>query len=105
MCDWGATVNLRVRIPAESSHTGAARWDTKAIDRCLVPLVQALNDAGLYTAGCCCGHGKEGQRAFIGLHDGTMLNIEHLLDTAAARCGSGVEPQWVPGPAVEARGG
>ena len=34
------------------------------IDRCLVPMVKALNKAGIKTASCCCGHGE---------HDGYIL--------------------------------
>ena len=28
------------------------------IDRCLVSLIRAMNDAGIETNGCCCGHGQ-----------------------------------------------
>lgn len=76
MCEWGDDVLLTVPIPAAGSHTGEFRWAEKGIDRCLAPYVQALNDAGLFTAGCCCGHGKGA--AFIGLHDGTMLTFSHV---------------------------
>lgn len=75
MCEWGDTLNVLVPIPAEASHTGKFRWDKKPIDRCLVPFVKALNDAGLYTGGCCCGHDNPDQQKFIGLHDGTVLTF------------------------------
>jgi hypothetical protein len=29
------------------------------VDACIAPLVQALNDAGVHTVGCCCGHFKQ----------------------------------------------
>jgi len=58
MCEWGDTVPLMVPIPASCSHTGEFRWALKPIDRCIAPLVSALNKAGLYTRGACCGHGK-----------------------------------------------
>lgn len=73
MCDWGDTVNLLVLVSSDSSYTGKQRWDIKAIDRCLAPLVQALNDAGIYTASCCCGHGK--YDGYIILQDGRALKI------------------------------
>lgn len=76
MCEYGDTVDLLVPIPANCSYTGKFRWDTKPIDRCLAPYVKALNDAGLYTAGGCCGHGKGG--ANISLHDGTVFHIEKV---------------------------
>ena len=75
MCEWGDSVILKVPIMAEASHTGELYWKEVGVDRCLAPFVQALNDAGLLTGGCCCGHGKEGQEKFIGLHDGTMLTF------------------------------
>lgn len=34
------------------------------VDRCLAPIVRALNDGGVQTAMCCCGHGE---------HDGFIL--------------------------------
>lgn len=76
MCQNGDEVLLIVPIPAHLSHTGKARWDIKAIDRCIAPIVQALNDAGIHTASCCCGHGK--QDGEILLHDGRVLTIRSL---------------------------
>ncbi len=76
MCKWGTDVELLVPIPASCSYTGAFRWAKKAVDRCIAPYVKALNDAGLYTGGCCCGHGE--YDGFIGLHDGTILTITKI---------------------------
>lgn len=73
MCEWGDTVILSVPIPARLSHTGASRWAEKPIDRCIAPLVTALNAAGIYTASSCCGHGK--QDGTIVLQDGRTLIV------------------------------
>ena len=73
MCEHGDTYNVFVPMPANLSHTGRKRWDYKAIDRCIAPLVQVLNNAGIYTANSCCGHGK-GDGSII-LHDGRELVI------------------------------
>lgn len=73
MCAWGDSVDLLVPIPAHLSHTGKFRWDMKGVDRCLAPIVQALNNAGIYTANCCCGHGR-GDGVIV-LHDGRELVI------------------------------
>ena len=43
------------------------------IDECMIPLVRALNDAGIETEGCCCGHGKT--TGWIHLADDTYLII------------------------------
>lgn len=75
MCHHDDTIDLLVNIPAHLSHTGEARWDTKGVDRCIAPIVQALNDAGVLTASSCCGHGEtDGQ---IILQDGRILIIRH----------------------------
>jgi hypothetical protein len=74
MCVWGDDVQLLVPISANLSCTGKFRWDTKGIDRCIASIIKALNDAGIYTASSCCGHGKEDGR--ILLHDGRELIIK-----------------------------
>ena len=88
MCDWGTEVVLSVPIPANCSHTGKFRWDVKGIDSCLAPYIKALNDAGLYTGGCCCGHGKE--NGHIAFHDGTVFTI-HKVDPETMPCTNELE--------------
>lgn len=73
MCKHGDSVDALVNIPADLSHTGEARWATKPIDRCIAPLVRALNDGGVLTAGSCCGHGKA--PGSIILQDGRVLVV------------------------------
>lgn len=88
MCTWGDEVILRVNIPAELSHTGEAHWDMKAVDRCIAPIVEALNNAGILTASSCCGHGKtdgsimlqDGRTLFIGQMENEALR--EVLDVA-----------------------
>lgn len=58
MCDWGDTVNVEVTIPADLSHTSKARKAVKPIDRCIAPLVAALEKQGIVMRSSCCGHGK-----------------------------------------------
>lgn len=76
MCTWGTDISIRVPIPATCSYTGKFRWDEKPVDSYLVTLIRALNRAGIYTGGSCCGHGKE--RGYISLHDGRVLIIEQV---------------------------
>jgi hypothetical protein len=75
MCEWGTDVLVCVPIPADLSYTGEARWDVKGIDRCIAPIVAALNAGGVLTASSCCGHGKACGE--ILLHDGRRLVIHH----------------------------
>lgn len=58
MCEWGDTVTYEVFIPAHLSSTGEDKRKNVDIDRCLLPLVKALNESGILTDACCCGHGK-----------------------------------------------
>ncbi len=74
MCEWGTTVPLEVTLPPRLSSTGRKKICVKPVDSCIAPIVKALNDAGILTTGCCCGHGKA--RGWIGLHDGRELVIK-----------------------------
>ena len=77
MCNHGDEVLLSVPIPAHLSHTGELRWDTKGVDSCIAPIVKALNDAGIYTASSCCGHGESD--GVIILHDGRELIVRATI--------------------------
>jgi hypothetical protein len=75
-CVWGSpeqTVQCYVFTAAENSCTGKDRWAYKPIDKCIVSIVSALNDAGIYTTASCCGHGK--RDGSILLLDGRELTI------------------------------
>ena len=74
MCEWGNDVVLLVPMPAELSYTGKFRWAYKGVDSCIASIVQALNDARIYTANSCCGHGKADGVIF--LHDGRTIVIK-----------------------------
>jgi hypothetical protein len=74
MCNRGDEVILRVPISEDLSCSGYFHFAYKGIDCCIAPIVQALNDAGIYTSGCCCGHGK-GDGSIL-LHDGRELVIK-----------------------------
>jgi len=76
MCFRGNEIILKVPIPANLSHTGEFRLALKPIDSCIAPIVKALNDAKIYTAGCCCGHGETDGN--IILHDGRILIIRSI---------------------------
>lgn len=70
---------VKVKIPASLSHTGKARWDEKAIDFCIAPIVKALTEARIFTAGSCCGHGKA--NGYIALHDKRVLIIKTIKNS------------------------
>lgn len=73
MCKWGSTTRVKVKIPADLSHTGKERMAFQRIDSCIAPIVRALQIAGIDMRGSCCGHNKcEGD---IHLQDGRALII------------------------------
>jgi hypothetical protein len=66
---------VRVRIPADLSCMGAAKWKRAKIDACIAPIVRALQRGGIDMRGSCCGHGKT--KGHIDLQDGRVLIIEN----------------------------
>lgn len=81
MCEPGDTVPVNVKIPADLSCTGKVHWRRAKIDRCIAPLVAALQRGGIDMRGSCCGHGEATGR--IDLQDGRVLVM--LLGEEAER--------------------
>lgn len=75
MCKWGTSEDVEVTIQAYLSHTGKTRKAVKKIDKCIAPIVRALENGGIYMLASCCGHGKTNGR--IDLVDGRVLIIEN----------------------------
>jgi len=80
MCEWGQVELVEVTIPARLSSTGKDKIKKVGIDRCIAPIVRALNIAGAATIASCCGHGK--RPGNIVLADGRELIIAPDYDTA-----------------------
>lgn len=74
---------LHLKIVGDLAHEGVDTWKDKPVDRCIAPLVRALQDGGIDMLGSCCGHGHSpGQ---IVLADGRRLVIrlpERTIDGA-----------------------
>ena len=80
MCQYNESVLVNVKIPVDLSCDGKSKWKLVKIDKCIAPIVKALQDSGINMRGSCCGHGiVEGD---IQLQDGRMLLI---LDKKTAR--------------------
>lgn len=84
MCKWGTDILCLVPIDPRLSYDGQFRWDYKAVDACIAPLINALNAAGIYTSNCCCGHGKS--PGWITLHDGRSILVAATFDEAQVMC-------------------
>jgi hypothetical protein len=73
MCQQGSFKLVRVKIPADLSCSGRAKWKKAQIDSCIAPIVGALQKGGIDMRGSCCGHGRgDGD---IQLQDGRTLII------------------------------
>ena len=73
MCKFGTTERVLVHIDADLSYTGKERRVWASIDKCIAPIVRALQRGGINMRGSCCAHGKgPGQ---IDLSDGRMIRI------------------------------
>lgn len=88
MCEKGDTVPMVLpRRPLSDPYGPHGTYD---IDRCIAPLVAALNTAGLTTIACCCGHGDRYGSVILG--DGRHLviaaNRAEWDELEAARSGS-----------------
>ena len=57
MCKKGDTTLLEITTLA-GDYRGKEKKGKKQIDKCLAPLVKMLNEYGIKTCDCCCGHGK-----------------------------------------------
>jgi hypothetical protein len=64
---------VRVHIDADLACEGHEKWKRVKIDKCIAPIVKALQKGGINMRGSCCGHGKDiGE---IELSDGRKLLI------------------------------
>jgi len=83
MCKWGKTKKVYVKIPADLSCSGKTYWRKMRIDKCIAPIVKALQESGIDMRGSCCGHGK--RMGYIDLQDDRVL----LIGDAQAYLGRG----------------
>jgi hypothetical protein len=78
-CNQDREIKMVVVKPGVPDETGRPRGGVWC-DPCIVPLVKALNDAGIPTVASCCGHGH--RSGLITLADGRELIIARDFDEA-----------------------
>jgi len=83
MCKWGTNKEVNVKIASELSCSGKEHWKKMPIDKCIAPIVKALQKSNINMWGSCCGHGKT--LGYIDLADGRIL----LIADAQAYLGNG----------------
>lgn len=74
MCKQGEYQEVLVRIPKDLACSGKTYLKYMKIDRCIAPIVKALQRGGIDMRGSCCGHGKRDGN--IELQDGRMIIIK-----------------------------
>ena len=80
MCKHGTYTEVLCWQPPCLTHDGIERLGPIKVDRCIAPIVAALNLAGVRTTQSCCGHGKGPGR--IDLSDGRVLVVHADCSTA-----------------------
>jgi len=81
-CPCDEHTSLLLRIPADLSCTGRARLKMCQIDKCIAPIVCALQRSGIDMRGSCCGHSKTDGTIYLA--DGRVLVIKPDGDAYAA---------------------
>ena len=71
------TETVLVKIPADLSATGFARFKYVSIDVCIASIIEALQKGGIDMRRSCCGHNKT--PGTIHLQDGRVLIITDYL--------------------------
>ncbi|MCK5127916.1 MAG: hypothetical protein KAR42_16785 [candidate division Zixibacteria bacterium] len=67
------TKDVFLKIPSDLSCSGKEKWKNIKIDKCIAPIVEALQKGGIDMRGSCCGHGKGPGE--INLQDGRTIKI------------------------------
>lgn len=57
MCKWGTYAPVNVIHRNNDDYKDG--WHQIYVDSCIAPLIQQMNNQGIITVGCCCGHGKD----------------------------------------------
>ncbi|MBA7670179.1 hypothetical protein ES703_78323 [subsurface metagenome] len=73
MCKPGEEAYILVNVPEDLSTDGTSKVKYVLIDKCIAPLVEALQRGGIDMRGSCCGHGQGA--GTIHLQDGRVLVI------------------------------
>lgn len=56
MCQWGADKFIHVIRHSHPDYPDG--WHEMAVDACIADYVQTMNNQGIITTACCCGHFK-----------------------------------------------
>lgn len=72
VCKWGTTKEIHV-IRRNNPYIEDG-WHPKPVDACIADYVQAMNDRGIITLGCCCGHGDYEPSVVVSVESTDLMN-------------------------------
>ena len=74
MCAWGTSKVIHVIYRNNPAIKNG--WHEMHVDACLAEYVQKMNDLGIITSGCCCGHGKSRPEILVSISSTVIMNRE-----------------------------
>lgn len=93
-CAYNIMLPYYVTDPTDKTHKKQTKM--VSIDKCLLPEILLLWEAGIKTTGCCCGHGDHSM-AFIGVKDECIQKMKDLgYEVYFNECRPGAEDSFVP---------
>ena len=93
-CAYNIMLPYLVKDPTEPEAAPQPKY--VAVDKCLLPEILRLWEAGIKTTGCCCGHGRP-EMAFIGVRPEYIDRMKELGYTVFYNsCRPGDEDSFIP---------
>ena len=93
-CAYNIMLPYLVKDPTEPE--AAPQPKTVAVDKCLLPEILRLWEAGIKTTGCCCGHGQANM-AFIGVRPEYIDRMKEMgYKVFFNSCRPGDEASFIP---------
>lgn len=72
MCKWGT--DTTIYVIRRNNDTIPDGWHAIAVDFCIAEYVQEMNNRGIITLGCCCGHGKAPAVVLVALESADLMD-------------------------------
>jgi hypothetical protein len=72
MCNWGT--DKIIYVIRRNNNLTSDGWHPVAVDFCIADEVQQMNNRGIITTGCCCGHGKRPPEVLVSLESKELLD-------------------------------
>ena len=93
MCQDRGVKKVKVKIATDLNDNGKEHWRDEGIDKCIAPIVKALQEGGIDMRTSCCGHGRP--LGEIRLQDGRILLIDPKGEWATHRYRLLLHAMWI----------